>query len=81
MFFPGYRCIEDETPARDRAEQLLLVVAECATDIDDALCQCAVRDDGPAPDRFHELVLADELSSTLHEVTKDGERFWPKLDL
>src|SRR5690606_24765573 len=77
----GDRCGEHVAAARDRADRLLRLVVERATDLDEALRERVVGDDDVRPDGADQLVLGHELAVALDEVGQDLERLGSQLDL
>jgi len=65
----------------DGFDDAVIAVAECLTDILDALDQRVVGAGGAAPDRFEQLLLGDESACVLDQVAEDVEGLRPQLDL
>ena len=68
----GYRGIQHESLPRHGTHHALPGIAQCAPDLDDALRQRALGDDGRTPDRVQQFLLADARLERVERLGRCG---------
>jgi len=72
--------LEQVAAPRNDPDQLALVVGQRGADLADALKQAVLADMDVRPDRFHQLLLAQDAAGICGEQPQHLQRLGPKLD-